>query len=101
MQRSSLANTLTCRHSIWETGRLKANGTHYSVGSMRDTNWGPEVGGGRWKEQKRKGESDQEEGGLLGFFTEPTQHQRKAEARGAVKELHKILGTLRTFLNKP
>lgn len=55
VQRSSLANTLTCRHSIWETGRLKANGTHYSVGSMHDTNWGPEVGGGGGKSRRGKG----------------------------------------------
>ena len=40
VQRSSLANTMTCRGSTWEMGKPKANGTYYSVGSMHDMNWG-------------------------------------------------------------
>ena len=44
------------------------------------------AGWGWWEEQKGKGWSDQEEGGLLGFLIEPTQHQLKAEVRGAVNK---------------
>lgn len=96
VQRSSVANTVTHRGSTWETGGPRANGTDYSVGSPGDVHWGPEVG---WwvvgRAEGEKGGVTKDEQGLLGFLMEPTQHQLKAEARGAVKKRSQNPGDLK------
>lgn len=52
-------------------------------------------------EKSRRGEGGvTRKGGLLGFFMGPTQHPVKVEVRGAVKKLHKILGTLSIVLEE-